>query len=216
MAVDEHRVFYQTSNSYSTLNTLTNETQNVWIACHGLGFLSQYFIRYFRTLDPAKNYIIAPQAPSKYYQNKDFKYVGASWLTRVDTRPETQNVLRYLTAVFEKEAIPQDKKLILFGFSQGVSVIMRWMAAHKIDPQVLVIYAGSIPKELTPQDFAYVKEATIKVVYGTDDEYINAENGRLEKEIDLAKRLFGNEKVGVVSFAGKHEMKPEVVAQLNK
>ena len=64
-----------------------------------MGYLSTYFINYFKQLDPETNYIVAPQAPSKYYQGSDFKHVGASWLTRVDTVAETENVLAYVDAV---------------------------------------------------------------------------------------------------------------------
>lgn len=79
------RVFYRTSNSFETCNALTDRTKNVWIALHGMGYLSRYFLRSFQSLNPVENYIIAPQAPSKYYLKNDFKYVGASWLTKEDT-----------------------------------------------------------------------------------------------------------------------------------
>jgi len=143
----ENHVSYQTTNTYDTLNTLTKDTKNVWIACHGIGFLSKYFIRYFADLDSKENYIIAPQAPSKYYQTKAYKYVGASWLTKENTVLETENILNYLDAVFTKEAIPVEKNLILMGFSQGVSVITRWVAKRKIPANRLVIHSGSIPNE---------------------------------------------------------------------
>lgn len=87
-------VNYETTNTYSTLNTLTQETKNVWIACHGIGFLSKFFISYFENLDPELNYVIAPQAPSKYYQTKAYKYVGASWLTKENREQEIENVLK--------------------------------------------------------------------------------------------------------------------------
>src|SRR5699024_6603769 len=150
MASQEKQVSYKSTNTYSTKNTLTETTQNVWLCCHGLGYLSRYFIQYFNALEKSRNYIIAPQAPSKYYQKNDFKYVGASWLTKERTKPETENVLNYLDAVLEVEHIPPEKNFILFGFSQGVSVSMRWMASREIDPRLLVIYAGGIPEELSP------------------------------------------------------------------
>ena len=89
----EKQVSYNSSNTYETLNSLTESTENVWIVFHGIGFLSKYFLRFFKKLDTKKNYIIAPQAPSKYYLNNEFKYVGASWLTKENTKIETGNVL---------------------------------------------------------------------------------------------------------------------------
>src|SRR5699024_8466609 len=121
----------------------------------------------------------------KYYQKNDFKYVGASWLTKERTKPETENVLNYLDAVLEAEHIPPEKNFILFGFSQGVSVSMRWMASREIDPGLLVIYAGGIPKELSPDDFAYLKKARVKLVYGTHDQYLTPK--RIAAQTDFAE-----------------------------
>src|SRR5690554_7690096 len=90
---------YQAKSTYHTLNKLTDKTQNIWIVFHGMGYLSRYFIRYFRTLDAKTNYIIAPQAPSKYYQDSTFKHVGASWLDRKSTRLNSSHV-RISYAVF--------------------------------------------------------------------------------------------------------------------
>ena len=86
MASAEKTVTYQSKNIYMTLNTLTPKTKNVWLAFHGIGYLSKYFARYFDVLDPEENYIIVPQAPSKYYLGNDYKYVGASWLTKEQTK----------------------------------------------------------------------------------------------------------------------------------
>jgi len=64
----EKKVIYSSSNTYSVLNNYTKKTKNVWIVFHGLGYLSKYFIKYFSKVNAEENYIIAPQAPSKYYQ----------------------------------------------------------------------------------------------------------------------------------------------------
>ena len=105
----ENEIYYSISNSYSTLNTLSESTKNVWFVCHGMGYLSRYFLKYFKDLNPEENYIIAPQAQSKYYIAESYKHVGASWLTKENTLKETQNVLRYFDAVYEAENIPDDK-----------------------------------------------------------------------------------------------------------
>lgn len=213
MNKEEKQVFYETSNTYSTLNKLTEKTENVWFACHGLGYLSRFFINHFKKLDAEKNYVIAPQAQAKYYQKNDFKYVGASWLTKENTVEETQNVLTYMDAVYNAEAIPNRKKLIVFGFSQGVSVSTRWIVSRQINPDILVIYAGSLPKELTPEDFTYLADYTkVKLIYGTNDQYITPERLRTEKE--FAEKLFGSDRLEIISFEGTHEMRPEMIAKV--
>lgn len=214
MHKEEKKVFYESSNTYSTLNKPTSETENIWFVCHGLGYLSRFFIKYFNALEAEKNYIIAPQAPSKFYQNSDFKYVGSSWLTKENTKEETKNVLAYLDSVYQAEEIPTDKNLIIFGFSQGVSVSMRWMAKRKLEPAILVIYAGRIPEEMTGADFAYLKNTKVKMVYGKDDPFITPK--RLENQRLFAEKLFGKERIGVIPFEGKHEVRPEIIQQIEK
>ena len=72
-------VSYPHTNSYEVLFPIKPTTQNIWLCFHGIGYLSTYFKRYFKKLDPELNAVFIPQAPSKYYLGTDFKHVGASW-----------------------------------------------------------------------------------------------------------------------------------------
>ena len=99
MIMTEKEITYTTSNSYSTLNQLTIDTKNIWLVFHGMGYLSKYFLKYFKNLNPIDNYIIAPQAPSKYYIQPKM-HVGANWLTRDNTEVGMQNIMNYIDAVF--------------------------------------------------------------------------------------------------------------------
>ncbi len=195
------------------MNELTDKTNYIWIVFHGIGYLSKYFIKYFEGLNPNENYIIAPQAPSKYYLKNEYKYVGASWLTKENTSLETENVLNYLDAVLEAENVPSECKLILFGFSQGVSIATRWMVKRKLDCHMLTLYAGGIPNELTQEDFDFIDWNTtqVKVIYGESDSFLQGE--RLTKEKDKLQLLF-NDNVDISSFEGGHEIKPEIINSL--
>jgi len=212
MAQQEKQVTYQTTNSYTTLNTLTDKTKNVWIVFHGIGYLSKYFLKYFDELPSEENYIIAPQAPSKYYLNNQYRHVGASWLTKENTANETQNVLNYLDAVFSSQVIPENCNLVVFGYSQGVSIATRWVAKRQLLCQQLVLYAGGIPHELSPKDFNFLTEKHTKIttLVGDKDEYIN--NDILQSESKRIESLFsGNAKQ--IIFEGKHEIKKELINQ---
>ncbi|WP_347925763.1 esterase [Pontimicrobium sp. SW4] len=206
----EKEISYKTTNSYSTLNKLTSKTKNVWFVCHGMGYLSRYFLKYFKELNPKENYIIAPQAQSKYYIQPAFKHVGASWLTKENTLKETNNVMHYFDAVFEVENIPKDKNLIVVGYSQGVSVAMRYLATRQLQCSQLVIMSGGIPKELVENDFEFLN-AQITLIYGTNDEYLNEDRMILEKE--RALELFGN-RVTIIPFEGKHIVNVELINKL--
>lgn len=199
-----HRVSFTSSNSYNTLNSLTNSTKNIWLVFHGMGYLSRYFLKYFKTLDPAQNYIIAPQAPSKYYQGPNFKHVGASWLTREDTQQETINVLDYVNAVVKQQQIKNDPRLIIMGYSQGVSIAMRYMAKYHIQVKELILHSGGIPVELSQADLAYLNPKTpVTYIYGSKDQYIN-EARKTEQQL-LGENLFGD-RLTIKKFDGIHEV----------
>lgn len=213
MSNKEKTVSYTTQNTYLTQNKLGPKTKNVWLVFHGIGYLSRYFVKYFNGLDPEENYIIVPQAPSKYYLKNEYKYVGASWLTKENTATEINNVINYIDAVLDAEKLPKEANLILFGFSQGVSVATRWLASNKIDCKMIVLYAGGIPNELTPEDFEFLdySHTTIKIVYGDQDQYLNPE--RLKSEKIKTDTLFqGSAKI--ISFKGGHEIKPKIIQDL--
>ncbi|MUU76962.1 alpha/beta hydrolase [Winogradskyella endarachnes] len=201
MNSQEKEITYNTSNSYSTLNQLTQQTKTVWLVCHGMGYLSRYFLRYFKALNAEENYIIGPQAPSKYYIQPKM-HVGANWLTRDNTEAGMQNILNYFDAVLEAENIPENVNLIIFGYSQGVSVAMRYLAKRQLKCSQLVLHSGGIPKELTPKDFEFLSEDTqVKLIYGTEDEYLDKD--RITIETERAESLFGN-RLTVLPFEGKH------------
>lgn len=213
MDLKKKQVTYQTTNTYETSNELTDQTKNIWIVLHGIGYLSKYFIKYFDELSAEENYIIAPQAPSKYYLKNQYKYVGSSWLTKENTVLETVNVMAYLDAVYEAENLPKNKNLILFGFSQGVSIATRWFALRKMECHHLVLYAGGIPKELTSRDFNFLndQETKITVIVGDKDQYLTGEV--MKYEIARINELFqGKAKQQI--FEGGHEVKKEIVNKL--
>ncbi len=211
-STNEIQVSYLHTNTYTRTFEPNKKSKNYWLACHGLGYLSKYFSRYFNHLDTNKNYVVCPQAPSKYYQGKEFKYVGASWLTKENTLVETQNVLRYLDEVFKNEAPLKNQRKLFLGYSQGVSVLLRWMASRKINCDNLIIHSGSIPKELTNKDFSYLNScSTVYLVYGNKDEYIN--NTKLEEQLNFAKELFGK-KLIIEEFEGNHQVNKKFIKRL--
>ncbi|GAB4166307.1 MAG: hypothetical protein Tsb0033_28350 [Winogradskyella sp.] len=211
MNSEEKEITYTSRNSYSTLNALTEHTKNVWFVCHGMGYLSRYFLRYFKHLNPEENYIIAPQAPSKYYIQPKM-HVGANWLTRDNTESGMQNILNYFDAIFEAESIPEDVNFIVLGYSQGVSVGMRYLAKRQLQCSQLVLHSGGIPKELTAKDFDFLSENTqVKLIYGTKDEYLGTD--RIAQESQRAKELF-DRRLSILPFEGKHVVNVDYINNL--
>lgn len=210
MNLQEKEISYPITNSYSTLNVLTEQTKNVWFVCHGMGYLSRYFLKYFKELNADENYIIAPQASSKYYLKSDFKHVGASWLTKENTVKESENVMRNFDAIFEAENLPKHINLIVFGFSQGVSVAARYVAKRQLQCTQLVLHSGGIPKELHAEDFTFLN-AKVSLICGKNDEYLTKE--RLKAEIQKTSILF-KDNLNLITFDGNHEVNTNVLSRL--
>ncbi|GEQ86574.1 hypothetical protein ULMS_20820 [Patiriisocius marinistellae] len=207
----EKSVNYTSKNTFETLNKLTPKTKNVWFVFHGLGYLSRYFLKSFETLNNEENYIIAPQAPSKFYLGSKFKHVGACWLTKENTAVEKENVLRYIDAVYEAEISETPINFIVLGYSQGVSIATRWLASRKIQCKQLILHSGAIPVELTPDDFEFLSPTTmVTYLYGDADEYIT-EAKKTEENLK-GDKLFGN-RLETQVFKGIHEVH---VASLEK
>ncbi len=208
----EKEVSYTITNSYATLNTLTDKTKNVWFVCHGIGYLSRYFLKYFDELNADENYIIAPQAQSKYYLGSKYRHVGASWLTKENTVKEIENVMHYFDAVLESEKIPHNINFIVLGYSQGVSVITRYVAKRKLRCNQLVLLSGGIPKELNTQDFKFLEDKTkTSLIYGGQDEYLTKE--LMVSEEKRFYELFGDTAT-ITVFEGRHEVKKEIVSKI--
>jgi len=210
MNSEEKEISYQSTNTYSTLNTLSTKTKNVWLVFHGMSYLSRYFLKYFKGLNSEENYIIAPQAPSKSYIQPAFKHVGASWLTRENTTTETENIIRYIDAILKTEKIPNDVNLIVLGYSQGVSIAMRYIVKRQLHCDKLVLMSGGIPKELKKEEFEF-QNAEVKHIYGIHDEYLDKE--RMLYETNRIKELF-EDRVEIIPFDGKHIVNTALIKKL--
>jgi len=206
----EKQLSYQITNTYSVLNDFTKKTKTVWLVCHGIGYLSRYFLRHFHHLNAEENYIIAPQAQSKYYLNNEYKHVGASWLTKERTEAETENVLNYLDEVYKAENLGKAPKLIILGYSQGVSIATRWIAKRKINCDEVIMHSGKVPSELTKENFRFLKNTNFSFIYGTEDEYLKNEIIKVEEK--RLKELFPHN-FEIKTYKGGHEVNTELIAE---
>ena len=71
-----------------------------------------------------------------------------------------KNIINYFDAILENEKLNSKHNLIVLGYSQGVSVALRYLAKRKIQCDKLIIHSGGIPKELNPEDFSYLNKNT--------------------------------------------------------
>ena len=118
--------------------------------------------------------------------------------------------MRYFDAVFEAENIQKHVNLIVLGYSQGVSVALRYIAKRQLQCSQIIALSGRIPKELVANDFKFLN-AKVSLIYGKNDEYMDEDRMLYEK--NRAFELFGNS-ITITAFDGKHEVKKEIVNSL--
>lgn len=206
----EKNITYKINNTYSILNHKTEKTKNVWLVFHGIGYLSRYFLKYFRYLNADENYIIAPQAQSKYYLNNEYQHVGASWLTKERTKSELENVLNYVDEVYKNENLDEVENLNILGYSQGVSIATRFVASRKINCKNLIMHSGKVPQELNAEDFNFLNKTNFSFIYGTQDAYLK--NGTVEMEKKRLRQIFP-EKLEILTFSGGHEINTDMISK---
>lgn len=201
------------STPYHTLNELTDKTETIWFACHGQGQLAEYFIKKFEALDPVKNFIIAPQGISKYYLNGFSGRVGASWMTKEDRLTEIDNQQSLLKAVWEKEVGEVgNRRVILFGFSQGVATISRFAAFSKLPFDKLILWSGGFPPDIPEGSFGHLRgHETVHYFTGNDDPYYKPE--MLGTQTSLVKTTM-NLEAETTFFDGGHTVIPELLLTL--
>ncbi|NJN77477.1 MAG: hypothetical protein HC803_03410 [Saprospiraceae bacterium] len=203
----------QLTATYETYGNLTDSTETIIIAFHGYGQLARYFIHKFDILDETKYYVIAPQGLSKFYLNNHTR-VGASWMTKENRELDLKNQLYYVQTVFETEMKGVDflnKKLIVFGFSQGTATASRWAMTNKIPFDTFIAYAGQIAYELTENDFEFMKTDAKTICFlGDNDQFYNGEN--IPKFETAFKTVFPKGKFEI--FEGKHEILREVLKSI--
>ncbi|MGD8276684.1 MAG: phospholipase, partial [Gemmatimonadota bacterium] len=181
--MNERHIRVTRTARYCTLGDAGPATRQVWLVCHGYGQLAARFLRRFSVLDDGHRYMVAPEALNRFYIRPDpgphgpGAPVGATWMTREDRLREIEDYVGYLDALTGEIFSLVDRAAVEFialGFSQGVATICRWAERAPIAPDRIVLWAGSLPDELTasPRLFG---DAGLTLVLGDRDPY--AEGG---------------------------------------
>ena len=191
---------------YYTLNSVQQQTENIWIVFHGYGQLAEYFIKHFENLNSKKNFIVALEGLSRFYVDGLTGRVGASWMTKEDRELEIEDQSEYINAVLADCGInpkAASQRVIVLGFSQGTATAVRWFANNAIRPDELVLWAGSFPHDVDASKIeASFKGLSTHFVHGTEDPFLKDVN--LEEETAQFSKMGLN--LSTWTFEGKHVM----------
>lgn len=224
--IEEFHITVQRSARYYVLGEISEQLREVWFVCHGYGQLASYFIQNFAGLENPDRLIVAPEALSRFYL-KDFSgRVGATWMTREDREFEILDQRVYLTNVYQTilqqvrstvAEVAENKKLriVIFGFSQGVTAVCRWLFAEKENASIiahsLILWAGGLPVETNwEENKEYFESLHPVYVYGDNDEFITDEKVQEQQQLWASSGII----CPVVVFQGTHVIKPEVLLTL--
>ncbi|MCO5231890.1 MAG: hypothetical protein M9958_12135 [Chitinophagales bacterium] len=208
--MQEHSLNITRTARIYTLGELSSSTEYIWIVLHGYGMLAKYFIQKFDQLDLNKNFIVAPEGLSRFYNSDMSGRVGASWMTSEDRINEIENYIQYLDIAFQNiiPATFQNKKIIGLGFSQGVSTLFRWANQSSIYFHQLIAWAGSIPIE-TIENYQ-LKSSPLKIYYSQEDTFISIE--QINKYLSLLKN--NNIAFTYHEYVGGHKLIKEEICHL--
>lgn len=198
---------------YYTLGELTEHPdQEVWLVLHGYGQLARYFIQKFKPLTQENCFIVAPEASSLFYLQGTDGRVGATWMTREFRKIAINNYVTYLQQIYQELNLA-NRRLVLLGFSQGVSTLVRWAVQQRISFEKIILWAGEFPPDVDAQVCQEVLlDRPSFYVYGNQDEYINAER-MAEQQVRFRQFHFEPE---IIRFSGKHTIDLDVLRQLQQ
>jgi predicted esterase len=211
------------SARYAIMGSLDADLTEVWIVCHGHGQLARRFLSRFLPLERHDRLFVAPEALSRYYLSPPVggphpanTPIGASWMTSEDREFEIQDYVSYLDLLYEEIFSIVDRakvKLWVFGFSQGVATVARWVARGGVEPDRVVLYAGVLPPELDAEAAAHLsRRSPMTIALGTSDDFaspklVAAQEARL-RDLRVPHTT--------IRFDGGHEVLPEVLERLTE
>ncbi len=213
MTLKKH--FFKTSRTarvYVLSPEKDSEIKDVWLCAHGYGYLGVDFCAMLEPLQAPHRLIVVPEALSRYYLKGTGGKTGANWMTSDDREIDIQDIHDYLNALLASDIVPKGAKLHLFGFSQGVTTLLRWWLSHaEVKPHSVTTWAGGFPHEYAIKMIAeYKNSVPMSIVYGLQDPYLN---DHYIQQAELLKSSRG-ENCSITTFEGKHELEAATLIAL--
>ena len=201
----EHNIKVDRTARFYTLGELNDQTKKIWFVIHGYGQLSQYFIKKFNQIVDNETFIVAPEAPARFYLDANYSRVGASWTTRElrdFDKKDNNNFLNQVYNILMKDADLSKVDVNILGFSQGCATACRWVGDGHIKCNRLLLWAGffsnGIREVIEPKQLENIETYYI---YGDKDEYLIAYPEISEK---FRAGMIADINPKIVCFEGKH------------
>lgn len=198
----EHEISIPKTARYFTYGN-PDSAQNIWFVLHGYGQLPYYFIRKFNTLDPEKNFIVAPEGFHRFYREGTKGRVGASWMTKEARLDDIKDNIEYLnlvaTEILKKHSFQQR---FLVGFSQGGATASRWHHNGNYKADHFILWASIFADDISFEDDKFgMLQSNNFFIIGDEDPYFK--NKTDEIQAFLKRQPFH---ITIKNFRGKHDI----------
>lgn len=216
-----HHITVRKTARYSMIGEPGPHVRDVWIVCHGHAQLAKKFVERFRSIEAQDRVIVAPEGLNRYYLEGGFhgasSRVGATWMTTEDREAEIADYVAYLDDLHAEifRLVPRaQSKLTVLGFSQGVATAARWVAAGKASADKVILWAGSLPTELTSESASHFNDGgrDLLLVAGEQDQYITSKV--MADQVATLRSL--GVTLEVTTSKGGHEIDSETLVKIAK
>lgn len=203
-----HHIKTTKTARYFTIGSLNEHTKEVWFVLHGYAQLASDFIREFDVLENGTRFIVAPEGLNRFYAKGFGGKPAATWMTSEDRQHEISDYLNYLETLYSSFDIKPQTRVVILGFSQGVTTASRFIhhTNHRIDE--FIIYSGEIGAELASPLSEKIKALQVTYITGNNDPFITPEKH------ERVYALMRETNARIIEFEGGHEVKREVLQQI--
>lgn len=212
--MEEHSFKVEKTTRYFSIGDSGDLVKELWIVLHGYGQLPAFFLRKFAFLESESRRIIAPEGLHRFYLEGTEERVGASWMTKEARLDDIADQATYLDQLLEeqKRLCPALRRVVLFGFSQGVATACRWVDHRSgTDISKLICWAGTFPPDI---DYSVSRSAfeniPFWVVLGRKDPYIPIERMEVMLRELESRGIYPKPHL----YDGDHSVDPKVLERI--
>ncbi len=203
--MEHHTLTVSRTAHYYILGTLGGHVRQLWLVCHGYSQMAAEFLEQLRPIDDGSRLIVAPEGLNYFYKKGFDGPVGANWMTRYQREAAIADNSAYLEALLHRylAALSPDVRVVLFGFSQGVATLCRWITRYHPPFHDLILWAGLPPEDIDYREHLdYFAERNLYFYFSPTDPFITPERREQVACIEARDGLFFHKK----TYLGAHDI----------
>ena len=179
---------------------------------HGWGQTCRSIIRRFQPLRDSSLLLVAPQAPHPFYVSTEPKKVGFTGLTQYERARAVDEFRVYMRRLLDRLAAEESfdaGRIVVVGYSQGVSMAYRLAISDVLTPAGLVACNGDLPPD-GAEKLPGAPRFPVLLIHGEGDPLVP------KSKCDEAFQILTAQGFSVDHWIhkGGHELPPSAVQQI--